>query len=78
MAETRSKRLSIIRMITFVWLAVSGLQFVIWLMMVLIGWQFLFPFWVYTVVTGGVVLGALWIVESRRQSPHASRPERSE
>lgn len=78
MAETRSKRLSIIRMITFVWLAVSGLQFVIWLMMVLIGWQLLFPFWVYTVVSGGVVLGALWIVESRRQSPHPSRTERSE
>jgi hypothetical protein len=78
MAESRSKRLSVIRVITFVWLAVSGLQIAIWVLMVLIGWRFLSPFWLYTVGIGGVVLGALWITESRRQTPGSSQHERSE
>jgi 4-hydroxybenzoate polyprenyltransferase len=64
------------RVVTYVWLAVCGVQIIIWLLMVLIGWRFLAPFWLYTVGIGGVVLGLWWYFDSSRQN--GSAPERSE
>jgi hypothetical protein len=50
-----------------VWLAVSSIQVAIWVLMCVIGWQFAYPFWIWTTAGGAVVIGAMgWIVHESR------------
>ena len=41
------------------WLTVSSIQVTIWVLMCLIGWQFAYPFWIWTVVSGPIVLALM-------------------
>ncbi|WP_018681325.1 hypothetical protein [Actinokineospora enzanensis] len=55
------------RVVTIVWAIVSGVQFVIWLLMSLISMSVKSPFWLWTVGIGGVVLLAWWYFGSSRR-----------
>ncbi len=44
------------RVVTIIWMVVSGVQFVIWLLMSLISSSFKAPFWLWTIGIGGVAL----------------------
>jgi hypothetical protein len=41
------------------WLAVSSIQVTIWVLMCVIGWQLAYPFWIWTVVGGPIVLAIM-------------------
>ncbi|WAL67959.1 hypothetical protein ORV05_09370 [Amycolatopsis cynarae] len=48
------------RVVTIVWAVVSGIQFVIWLLMSLISMSVKYPFWLWTIGIGGAVLLLWW------------------
>ena len=50
------------RIATAIWLAGVALQFVIWVLMCLIGRHLADPFWLWTAAVGGVVVGGMWAV----------------
>jgi hypothetical protein len=54
--------------VTMLWVVVSGIQFVIWLMMSLISGSFKTPFWLWTIGLGGVALLAWWYLDPARRS----------
>jgi cbb3-type cytochrome oxidase subunit 3 len=67
------------RVITYLWLAILGVQFVIWLLMCLIAGRFFGPFWLWTLGIGGIVIGvAWWMSDPSRRTRDASEQERSE
>jgi hypothetical protein len=57
--------LTVRRVATGIWLGVCGLQFVIWLLICLIGWHLANPFWLWTAAVGGVIVGGLWAVPAK-------------
>lgn len=42
-----------------VWLAAGTIEIAVWVLMCVIGWQFAFPFWIFTVVGGPIVLAIM-------------------
>ncbi|QWF77268.1 hypothetical protein [Amycolatopsis sp. CA-230715] len=50
------------RVVTWVWLGVNVVQIAVWLLMCLIGLHFAPPFWLWSVVGGGLVVAALWLL----------------
>lgn len=48
------------RVITWVWLGLNVVQIAVWLLMCLIGLHFAPPFWLWSVLGGGLVVAALW------------------
>jgi len=48
------------RVIAGLWLAVTVIQFDIWLLICLIGWHLINPWWLWTLVGGAIVVGGLW------------------
>ncbi|WP_326565382.1 hypothetical protein VSH64_26410 [Amycolatopsis rhabdoformis] len=55
------------RIITVIWVVVSGVQFVIWLLMSIISGSVKSPFWLWTVVGGGVLLALWWYFDPARR-----------
>ena len=60
---------SVRAVVTGVWLAVSLVQFVVWTLVCLIGWHLVNPWWIWTVLVGGVVVGGLWWVTGKSGGP---------
>ena len=60
------------RVVTIVWAVVGGIQFVIWLLMSLISQSFKAPFWLWTIVGGGIVLAAWWYLDPARRAREGS------
>lgn len=54
--ETRSSGSPARRVVTIIWVVISAVQFVIWLLMSLISASFKTPFWLWTIATGGAAL----------------------
>ena len=50
----------VLKAVTGVWAAVSLIQLTVWLLVCVIGWHFVNPWWLWTVLVGGAVVGALW------------------
>lgn len=51
------------RVATGFWLAMTAIQFVVWLLGCVIGMTFVAPFWLWTALVGGaVVAGLRWTV----------------
>ncbi|TVT61806.1 hypothetical protein FNH05_02045 [Amycolatopsis rhizosphaerae] len=48
------------RVVTIVWAVVSGIEFVIWLLMSLISTSVKYPFWLWTIGIGGAALLLWW------------------
>ncbi|WP_344860920.1 hypothetical protein [Amycolatopsis ultiminotia] len=65
--QTRSASGLARRIVTILWAVVSGVQFVIWLLMSLISMSFKAPFWLWTVGVGGVLLALWWYFGSDRR-----------
>jgi hypothetical protein len=64
------ERTSTVRaVVTGVWLAVSAVQFLVWSVICLIGWHFANPWWIWTVLVGGVVVGGFWAVTGKSNGP---------
>ncbi|MET9264192.1 hypothetical protein [Amycolatopsis sp. NPDC004079] len=53
------------RIVTIAWAAITGVQFVIWLLMSLISMSFKSPFWLWTLGGGAIVLAVWWSLERR-------------
>jgi hypothetical protein len=54
------------RVAAAVWLSVTGVQVVIWLLISIIGQRVAIPFWLWSAIAGGVIVGALfWISKPR-------------
>ncbi|MEV6646002.1 hypothetical protein [Amycolatopsis sp. NPDC051371] len=60
------------RVVTIVWAVVGGIQFVIWLLMCLISMSFKAPFWLWTIVGGGLVLAVWWYLDPARRAREGS------
>ncbi|MEU0532551.1 hypothetical protein [Amycolatopsis tolypomycina] len=60
------------RVVTIVWAVVGGIQFVIWLLMSLISMSFKAPFWLWTIVGGGIVLAVWWYLDPARRAREGS------
>ncbi|MET0237649.1 MAG: hypothetical protein ABW224_23625 [Kibdelosporangium sp.] len=65
MTEHRSGLHAARNVLTAAWVGVSSLQFVIWVLICVIGWHFANPFWLWTVVVGGLVVGAMWLAPGK-------------
>jgi hypothetical protein len=65
MAENRSGLHTARNVVTAAWVGVSSLQFVIWVLICVIGWHLANPFWLWTLVLGGLVVGAMWLGQGR-------------
>jgi hypothetical protein len=65
MDGTRSAWLAARRVVTVAWLGIGSLQFVIWMMICLVGWHFADPFWLWTAAVGGVLVGGMWAVPAK-------------
>ncbi|MGW4396857.1 hypothetical protein ACWEHA_16330 [Amycolatopsis nivea] len=63
--KTRSGSGSARLIVTIAWAAVLGVQFVIWLLMCLISMSFKWPFWLWTLGGGVLVLGVWWSLDRR-------------
>jgi|1185.fasta_scaffold312319_1 hypothetical protein len=61
------------RVVTIVWAVVGGIQFVIWLLMSLISMSFKAPFWLWTIVGGGIVLAVWWYLDPARRAREGSK-----
>jgi hypothetical protein len=48
------------RVATAVWLCVTGIQVVIWLLISVLGQRLVVPFWLWSGLGGGLIVGALW------------------
>ncbi len=71
---------SVCRVATAVWLAVSLVEFVVWMLICTIGLRLVDPWWLWTMMVGGLVVGALWwITESayRTVDPAAANSRRT-
>jgi hypothetical protein len=66
MAENRSGLHTARNVVTAAWVGASSLQFVVWVAICLIGWHLINPFWLWSVLGGGVIVGAMWIAQARR------------
>lgn len=53
------------RALTALWLAVSMIEFAVWIMICLIGGEFQSPWWLWTVGVGGLVVGGLWLATTK-------------
>ncbi|HEX6352603.1 hypothetical protein [Actinophytocola sp.] len=49
------------RVIAVVWATVCGIQILIWGLVSIIGGDLAFPWWLWTVGGGGLVVGGLWL-----------------
>jgi hypothetical protein len=58
------------RVTAIVWIAAAAVQFVVWAMIVVIGGDLVAPWWIWTVLTGGPVVVAVWWVTG---ALHAAR-----
>jgi hypothetical protein len=50
-----------LRVATLGWLAASAIQFVVWLLIVVLGGDMVAPWWLWTVGAGGALVGAGWL-----------------
>lgn len=62
MDGNRSALLVTRRVVTMAWLGIGSVQFVIWMMICLIGWHVVNPFWLWTAAVGGLIVGGLWAI----------------
>ena len=58
------------RVTAIVWIAACAVQFVVWGMIVVLGGDLVAPWWIWTVLTGGPVVLAVWWVTG---ALHAAR-----
>jgi hypothetical protein len=50
------------RVAVAVWLSATGIQVIIWLLISIIEQRLAIPFWLWSGVAGGVIVGALFLV----------------
>ena len=65
--ETRSSSGAARRIVTVIWAVVTGVQFIIWLLMTVISMSFKSPFWLWTLGAGGVALALWWYLDPARR-----------
>ena len=64
-----SRHARVRRLTTAAWLLASGIQFVVWALIVVIGLDWQAPWWLWTFVPGAIVTaGVYWLTELDLQS----------
>lgn len=61
------------RIIVAIWLGITGIQIVIWLLIGIFGKNFPDPWWLWTGVSGGVVVAIIWYVSAEIQNHKQKR-----
>jgi hypothetical protein len=56
------------KIIVAIWLGITAIQIIIWLLIGVFGKQFPDPWWLWTGVSGGVVVGIIWYISAEVQN----------
>lgn len=73
-ASDTSENLRLIRkLLVAIWLGITGIQIVIWLLIGIFGKNFPDPWWLWTGVSGGVVVAIIWYVSAEIQNHKQKR-----
>jgi hypothetical protein len=57
----------VLKVITGLWAVITLIQFTVWLLICLIGWRLISPWWLWTLVIGGAAVGGLRVALKLRE-----------